>query len=439
VLSVFLEELARTKELMKAPPLHERLGEQVKVGVVVETEEAVLDQVDPTEGQSMVVEGASGRLECAPDELPATPSPERGRLIVQVCGEIVCFLCRSFPKALVKILSYKWQSQALLSLLPEWISTAAGSFPHQVLDLFRIQPVNKIETLDEDCIDYFIDDLLPFLSQKVHEKCGKPASEKDLKFIDFCIELYLLFFSFSVPRLNQAMLRLNFLAEVAATHSANCPKSRILRYLKLVKEHIRHCESPEQTSFDLEGLLRGYVDQFLVCGGHRNNILKALVLGILKTIADSPNRQLSAIILKIVSQKSPKELADRDYQEMLEEIRTSDASQNRRGKSGEAIVGAVSDKIAGRQETDGYNGLREWIAEVPSEIAGTFEAGSNLTLGNPDRHENKRCPSTKRDGSKSPLVPSSGKGAGPRAGGRGPTDCPPPDGLLNRRDFLDGA
>lgn len=425
VLAVLIHQLTQT------PPAERPRGRPWGVGRAPDNPE-LLVEADP---QAMEVPGASRRDFGDPEGGYPDLSPDHRALVVQASSEIVCFLCRSFPKSLVKILSFKWDGRSLLQLLPEWTEVPSRGFPFQVLDFFRVQPTSKSDVIDEDCIDFFIDELLPFLAAKIREKGATDAGEIVWNFWDFSVELCLLFFTFGVPRLSQAVLRTNLIADLARVYTVGCSKNRTLRYLKLLKEHLGHWNKADEVYFDLEGVLDDFVGRFVLKTSQRNNILKALVLGVLKTVAASPNKLLAATLLKLFDRCGLKQTVDSDCFVLIEEARTLQAAKERATKATEGSHGSPREQMMFIAPANELQALREWIADVPSGSADTFESAPRSHPGKQSPPRKSKCPGA------TPDPPESGHHSiTSKPPGLPPNKHPPShDGLLRKRDFLDGG
>jgi len=362
-----------------------------------------------------------------PPPQPTPSSQDNGGLILQVCMEIIGFLVRSFPKALPKILVFRSEGKTLIERLPEWTQATPGDFPHQVLDLFRIQPVIKGEDLEPECIDCFVEDVIPYLSTTIKQLAPLSAYPK---FVDFCLELFILFFSFGAPRLNAALMSWNVVNEIWRALSAGLSKWAALRSLKYMKEHLNLWKEGEEAPFDVDFVFRVFVDKFLARPVRRENLLRSLSLGVVQVVGESPDRRLAEALLRALEGREARVMCHADICEMIDKMRAGRGGVSN-GRDTPEVPPKEDAPAGARQEA------REWGAEEPSELATAFQAGIqyiNITIDNPER---ERAASARRRDTRQGRASDVRREMSERPNSRRINTPGLPESLLGKRDQAD--
>lgn len=236
--------------------------------------------------------------------------------VIQVCNEIIGFLCRNYQKAIIKVFKFKHHGVHLYEFLPEWTIVSKDDFCHQILDLFRIQPVAKNELIDEDCLDFFIDDLVVFLSESVKKIFQENQFNDKIKFVDFVIELFIVFFSFQSKRLNDVLVSHNFLDEVCSLYCHIKRKRKQIRFLKYMNEVLANSHEERLQRFDFRKVLTNFCSCFSSIPKGKDNMLRSLSLVIVKQIQSHQNTKVLDTLIEII--KLNKNLFGRD--DMFEDI-----------------------------------------------------------------------------------------------------------------------
>jgi len=229
------------------------------------------------------------------------PSETRFVTIIQVCNEIIGFLCRNYQKAIIKVFKFKASDKHFYEFLLEWISASSDDFVHQILDLFRIQPSAKNESIDDDCLDFFIDDLVDFLAASVKRIVREQQILQKIKFVDFVIELFILFFGFQSKRLNDVLINHNFLDEISPIYSITKHKLKSVRYLKYLKEIICNYYEERLQRFDFKKVLTNFYSFFNSIPNGKDNMLRSLSLVIVKQIQGHQNTKFLECFVEIIN------------------------------------------------------------------------------------------------------------------------------------------
>lgn len=289
-------------------------------------------------------------------------------LVLQVCTEIITFLCRSCPNALVRILGERINNQVFQHYIYKWI-LAIDKFPHQILDLFRIQPAFRSDKIDEECLDYFIDELVPSISAQVKAVCAGRMLDGAVRFLDFAIELYILLSSFRIQRLSASLQRHNFVQEVSRFICESSSKKRVLRYLKFLREHLSLWKSNDENWFDLDIVFDSFVKNLLPRASGRNNLLRSVTIGILNTVADSECCKVSLALVEALRGKQ-QSLRDSEINSLIEML-------HEKQKYREAEIQTPQEREIFTRETEEVelNRLPQNLGKEPSEFAKPCSAG----------------------------------------------------------------
>lgn len=233
---------------------------------------------------------------------PVDVSSESCDYIIQVCTEIIGFLCRNHPKSVIRIFDFKINGVAFIECLPEWITLTTGDCSNQILDLFRILPAAKNETLDQDCLLFFKQKLVPFLSFKLKQMAIDESFHINAKFVNFCTEIFSFFFTFKNPKLCEALVEHNFLVELCQFHGFQKTKKHQLSFLKYLNENLTYLSPQNQEVFDWEIILLCFWNTYLRIISKRDNLIRSLGLAIIQRISFSKNTTLVELFLKIAGQ-----------------------------------------------------------------------------------------------------------------------------------------
>lgn len=224
-------------------------------------------------------------------------------LIIQVCTEIIVFLCKNYPRAIISLFEFRNDNQSLSHLFDNFTEFLDDEMSSRILECFRIFPYIRNEPIDEDCLDFFIDFLIPFLSQKIKNICIENRFLKEIKFIEFCLDLFVIFFNFQSNRLSDCLCAFHFLNETSVFFSEVKNKRSILKYLKYLKESINIVHRFENKTFEHERIFESFWKiQSIICL-KRENMLYSIFLAIINCIGGLKNQKLIDIFITFSKHK----------------------------------------------------------------------------------------------------------------------------------------
>lgn len=244
-------------------------------------------------------------LETSESDLSSSRDPLLTKRI-QVCAEILSFLCRNSQKALIDIFSFKdVQGRTFIENLPLLIRLSSIDLYKEIIDIFQIQVGLKSDA-GENSFQYFLLHLLiPGIGATIRRIHIENLMMENLKFIYFAVEVFVVFFSFQMSGVTETLLGNSFIDDICEVFVKARNKIQRLIFLKYLKESITNSTAPVQINWKRVFLC--FWRSYMRNGRRRSNLIHSINLAILKKIGLTTNFGILKQFVK-VTKKFPAEI-----------------------------------------------------------------------------------------------------------------------------------
>lgn len=211
---------------------------------------------------------------------------------IQVCVEVISFLCRNSQRALIEIFSASTtEFPPFLEDLPLLLETTSINLYKEILDIFLVQSVARNDAPDSQFRVFALEKVIPFLANSVKRMAAEKSLSGHLRFVFFAVELFNTFHTFKVPSISEALAKNSFLDLICDLFSH--PKKKITRmiFLKYLKETlIQNASCPSLVNW--KRVFICFWSCYLRNYKRRCNLLHSLCLSIFRQVSESENFKL---------------------------------------------------------------------------------------------------------------------------------------------------